>query len=54
MYQYSIKFEIRIPNTVAVRIYFESKLSKFFFFFFFFFFFLLVKINSLLVKDVDR
>ena len=27
MYHYSIKFEIRIPNTVAVRIYFESKVS---------------------------
>ena len=32
MYQYTIKFEIRIPNTVTVRMYFESKVSWFCFF----------------------
>ena len=47
MYQYAIKFEIRIPNSVTVRIYFESKVSWFCFFLNF------VKINSLLVKDID-
>ena len=45
MYQYSIKFEISIPNTVAIKIYFESKVS---------FFFLFVNINSLLVKGIDN